>query len=106
MWMRTDVKTAAGAEFRRTEMIEKDEGPDHARSRRGQRTPHRKTVAEVDRARHDQLRDGVAGECVARFGVLAWEETHAPRSFAPLPQSSVNPSLTIAARREVFCRWL
>ena len=75
MRMRAHVESVAGAEFRRTEMIEEDERPDHARARRGQRAAHGE-VAEVDGARHDHLTDGIALIGIARLGVLAGKETH------------------------------
>ena len=59
MRMRPHVEPVAGAEFRRSEMIEEDERADHARSRGRQRAAHRE-VAEIDRARHDHLSDRVA----------------------------------------------
>ena len=61
MRMRPHVEPVAGAEFRRPEMVEEDERPDHARARRGQRAPHRKAVAEIDRARHHDVGDRLAG---------------------------------------------
>ena len=41
MRMRPHVEPGAGAEVRRPEIVEEDEGPDHARARRRQRAPHR-----------------------------------------------------------------
>ncbi len=103
MRMRPHVEAVAGAEFRRPEMVEEDERPDHARARRRQRAPHRKAVAEIDRARHHHLRDGVAGIGVARLRILAGKETHGACSFAAVGELSVNPSVTIAARLAAFC---
>ena len=37
MRVRADVEAVAGAELRRTEMIEEDEGADHARARKATR---------------------------------------------------------------------
>ncbi len=88
MRMRPHVEPVAGAEFRRPEMIEEDEGPDHARARRRQRAPHREAVAEIDGARHDHLRDGVAGIGVARLRILAGKETHARLLFNLAPGAS------------------
>ena len=76
MRMRPHVEAVAGAKFRRPEMIEEDEGPDHARARRRQRAAHREAVAEIDRARHHHLLDRLALILVAGGRVLAWEETH------------------------------
>ena len=77
MRMRPHVETGASAEFGRTEMVEKDEGPDHARARRRQRAPHREAVAEIDGARHDDVRDRLASVDVAGGGIFAGKETHA-----------------------------
>src|SRR5664279_460307 len=74
MW--PHVEAVAGLELRRAEMIEKDERPDHARTRRRQGAPHVKTIAEIDRARHHDVGDCLATKGVARFRVLAGEETH------------------------------
>ena len=70
MRMRAHVEPVAGAEFGRSEMIEEDEWPDHARARRGQGAPHGE-VAEIDGARHDHLVDGVALIGVAGGRVFA-----------------------------------
>jgi hypothetical protein len=58
MRMRPHVDAVPGAELGRPEMVEDDERPDHARAPRRQRAMHLK-AAEIDRARHDHLLDGV-----------------------------------------------
>ena len=59
MRVRPDVDAVAGLEHRRAEMVEEDEGSDHARAGRRQRAMDLK-AAEIDRARYDQLLDRVA----------------------------------------------
>src|SRR3569623_3075941 len=76
MGMRSDIESGAGAEFGRAEVIEKDEWPDHARTRRRQGAAHGEAVAEVDRAWHHDMGDGVAAIGVARLRVLAGEKAH------------------------------
>ena len=76
MRMRPHVESRAGAEFSRSEMIEEDERPDHARARRRQGAAHREAVAEVDRARHDHIGERLAAIFVARDRVLAGKEAH------------------------------
>src|SRR5580704_8294977 len=68
MRMRPDVDAIAGAEYCRSEMVEEDERPHHARARRRQRAVHLE-AAEVDRTRYDQLRDCIAGASVAESRV-------------------------------------
>src|SRR6516165_2107122 len=83
MRVRPHVDAVAGLEHRRAEMIEEDERSDHARASRRQRAMHLK-AAEIDRARYDQLRDGVARWGAAEGGVLAGEEAHGVTpSFSP-----------------------
>src|SRR6478736_3164052 len=80
--VRPHVESVARAEFGRPEMVEENEWANHARPRRGQRTPHGE-VAKVDRARHDHLGDGIALIGVTGFRVLAGEETHGQSSLFP-----------------------
>src|SRR6185437_2587919 len=80
MRMRPHIETFAGAEFGGSEMIEEDERPDHARACGGQRAAYREAVAEIDRARHYDVGDGVARVGVACLRILAGEETH---GFSP-----------------------
>src|SRR5258705_551225 len=80
MRVRAHVDALAGAEFRRSHMVEEDEGTDHAALRRGQRAADRK-AADVAGARHDHALDGIAGGRVARTGVLAGKEAHGSASW-------------------------
>src|SRR5580698_9601645 len=75
MRVRPHVDAVAGLEHCRAEMVEEDERPDHARLPRRQRAMHLE-AAEIDRARHDQLLDGVARLGIAEVGVLAGEKAH------------------------------
>src|ERR1700734_190423 len=75
MRVRPHVDAVAGLEHRRPEMVEEDERPDHARTPRRQRAMHLE-AAEIDRARYDQLLDGVARWRVAEIRVLAGEKAH------------------------------
>src|SRR5579864_7291820 len=75
MRVRPHVDAIAGLEHRRPEMVEEDERPDHARLPRRQRAMHLE-AAEIDRARHDHLRDGVARWRIAEAWVLAGEKAH------------------------------
>ncbi len=59
MRMRPHIDTFADAKDRGPEMIEEDEWADHARTRRGQRAANLQP-AEIDRARHYNMRDHVA----------------------------------------------
>src|SRR6185312_10730117 len=82
MRVRPHVHAGAAGEYRRTEMIEEDERPDHAALRRRQRAMHLE-FAEIDRARHDHVRDRIARLRIAGDGILGRKETHALTS---LPQ--------------------
>src|SRR5262249_44573993 len=62
------VETVAGAKFGWTEMVEENEGANHSRARRRQRTAHGK-APEINGAGHDHLAYG-------GLGVLAGKETH------------------------------
>jgi hypothetical protein len=53
MRMRAHVEAAAGRQLDRPELIEEDEGADHAPLRHWQHAPHREAVAEIARARED-----------------------------------------------------
>src|ERR1700681_923343 len=75
MRVRPHVDAVAGFENRRAEMIEEDERPDHARAPRGQRAMHWEP-AEIDRARHDHLLDGVTRLRIAEAWVFAGEKAH------------------------------
>ncbi len=76
MGMRPHVDPLTGAEFGRAEMIEEDEGSDHAPARVRQRAAHGE-MAEIDAARHDHEIDGVGRRCVAGRRIFAGEEAHA-----------------------------
>ena len=75
MRVRPHVDAVAGLEHRRPEMVEEDERPDHARAPRRQRAMHLE-AAEIDRARHDHLLDGVTRWRIAEVRVLAGEKAH------------------------------
>src|SRR5258708_2170432 len=75
MRVRPHVDAVAGLEHRRPEMVEEDERPDHARAPRRQRPMHLK-AAKIDRARHDELLDGIARLRVAEMRILAGENAH------------------------------
>ena len=75
MRMRPYVEAVPAFEFRRAEMIEKDEWPDRPARPVRQRPAHLKYV-EVDAARHDHGLQGVAGVTIARRGVLARKKAH------------------------------
>src|SRR5580692_388981 len=75
MRVRPHVDAVAGFEHRRPEMVEEDERPDHARATRWQRAMHLE-AAQIDRAWHDELLDGVARWRIAEAGVLAGEKAH------------------------------
>ena len=89
MRMRANVEPVACVKLRRSEMIEKDERADHACSGGRQCTPDRE-IAEIDRARHDDLGNSVALICVAGGRILAREETH-DRSYSLLSPQSEQP---------------
>jgi hypothetical protein len=69
------VDALAGAEFRRSEMIEKDERPDHAALDMRKRAPHGE-MAKIDAAGHHDEVDGVGGTLIARRRVLVRGEGH------------------------------
>ena len=73
--MRPHVDALAAAELGRPEVIEEDEGADHAALAVGQGAAHRE-AAEIDAARNDHQLDGVAGRRVAGVGVLVGGEAH------------------------------
>ena len=75
MRMRPHVDAVANAKDRRAEMIEENERPDHARARRWQSAPDLQ-AAEIDRTRHDDLRNRIARSGVAEDRVLGRKETH------------------------------
>ncbi len=76
MRMRPHIDAVAGAEHSRPEMVEENKRPDHARLRGRQRAMHLE-AAEIDRARHDDLRDRFARARIAGGGVFAGEKAHA-----------------------------
>jgi hypothetical protein len=88
--VRAHVNALARAELRRSHVIEKDEGPDHAAAGRGQRAPNGK-AAKVGGARHDHEFNCIARKRIAGLRVLGGEPTHpALRGFltvigAPYP---------------------
>ena len=82
MGMRAHVDPAADIEHRRAEMIEEDEGADHAPPGVRERAPDLK-AAEVDAARHDHVLDRLAGGDVAGRRILAGEIAHRFESSAP-----------------------
>jgi hypothetical protein len=59
-------------------VVEENKWPDHARLGGGQGAMHLEAT-EIDRARHDYLRNGVARTGVAGNGIFSWEETHGAR---------------------------
>ena len=73
--MRPHVEPGAGAEFRRTEMIEEDERADHALACRGQGAPHRE-AAEINAARNDRELDRVGARRIAERRIIGREEAH------------------------------
>jgi len=75
MGMRPHVDALAGTELDRPEMVEEDEGPDHAPFDVGQGAADRK-AAEIDAARHDHEIDGVAGRRIAGSRIRAWRKAH------------------------------
>src|SRR5689334_8851497 len=76
MRMRADVHALAGHELNRAEMVEKDEWADHLSSAVRQRAAHRKSVAEIAGARHDDKLERVAGFGVAEYGIFVGEPAH------------------------------
>jgi hypothetical protein len=50
-------------------MVEEDERPDHLPLAMRQRAAHRKAVAEIAGARHDDQIERVAGLGIAKFGI-------------------------------------
>ncbi len=76
MRVRPHVDAVAGAEHRRSEMIEEDERPDHARARRRQRAMHLE-AAEIDRcaARSAAAMASLDGAS-PNAGSLAGKEAH------------------------------
>ena len=76
MRMRAHVHALAGDELHRPEMIEEDEGPDHLPLAMRQRAPHRKSVAEIAGARHDDEIERVAGFGIAEHGIVGRLPAH------------------------------
>src|SRR5947208_3099602 len=76
MRVRPHIEAVAALEFRRAEVIEKDERPDCPTGRVRQRAADGEAVSEVDAARDDHGFEGIAGITVARGGVLAAKKTH------------------------------
>ena len=75
MGMRPHVDALAGAELDRPEMVEEDEGPDHAPLDMGQRAADRE-AAEIDAARHDHEIDGIAGGRIAGSRIRDRRKAH------------------------------
>src|SRR5258708_12568640 len=75
MRMRPQVDALAGAKFRRSEMVEEDEGADHAPIDVGQGATHRE-MAYVHAARHDHEVDRIGGLRIAGRRVLGRKEAH------------------------------
>jgi hypothetical protein len=75
MRMRPHVDALAGAENRRAEMVEKDKRTDHARPRRRQRAANLQSP-EINRARHNNLRDCIGRRRIAESRVLGWKKAH------------------------------
>src|SRR5262249_3412665 len=75
MRMRPHVEAITCAEFGWTEMIEENEGTDHACARRRQRTADGK-VTEVHGAGHDHLAYGITLIVISCLWILAGKETH------------------------------
>ena len=76
MRMRAHVHALAGDELHRPEMIEEDEGPDHLPLAMRQRAPHRKAIAEIAGARHDDEIERVAGLGIAEHGIVGGLPAH------------------------------
>ncbi len=76
--MRPHVDAVAGAEHRRSEMVEEDERADHAALRRRQCAMHLE-AAEIDRPRHDDVGDRRARPGVTGDRVFGRKETHDDR---------------------------
>src|SRR3569623_2413536 len=79
MW--PHVEALAAAEFGRAEMVEEDEGPDHARASGGKRPADGKAVAEVGGAGDDDIGYGVAGIGVAGRRVCTGGKAHVGSSM-------------------------
>ena len=89
--VRAHVDAVADQELGRPHLVEEDEGPDHLLLGRGQRAAHLE-AAEVAGARHDDVLDGVAGACVAGYGIVGRLPAHAPHILsAGPPRSSLAP---------------
>ena len=89
MRVRPHVQPLAAAEFGRAEMVEKDEGADHARAHRRQGTAHGEAVAEVRSTGDDHIGERVAGIGVAGLGVCAGGETHDGSSVVGLKPPAI-----------------
>ncbi len=98
MRMRPHVDAVAGVEHRRPEMVEEDERPDHARMPRRQRAMHLE-AAEIDRARHDHLLDGVARWRIAEAGSLPGKKLMVPSVDRSQLAFSLSPKARIVALR-------
>ena len=75
MGMRPHVDALTGAKLGRPEMIEEDEGPDHAPLGVRERAAHRE-MADVYAARHHDEVDGVSGFRIAGRRILGRKEAH------------------------------
>src|SRR3954464_9164737 len=73
--MRPHVDPLAGMEFRRAEMVEENERPDHAPLGMRKRAAHRE-MADVDAARYDNKIDGVSRARITRRRIFSGKEAH------------------------------
>src|SRR5262245_58950337 len=93
MGMRPHVDALASTKLRRSEVIEKDEGADHAPIHVGKGAAHRE-VAYVDAARHDHEVDRIGSPRIARRRVLGRKEAHRISLRCPLePRSSAGTTI-------------
>ena len=75
MRMRPHIDAFAGAKYRGPKMIEENEWTNHPRTRRGQRAADLQPT-EIDRARHDNVRDRVARWRVPERRIFGRKEAH------------------------------
>src|SRR6476659_2980342 len=88
MGMRPYVDALAGAKFSGSEVIEEDEGADHAPFDMGERAPHRE-VTDIHAPRHHYKIDGIGGSGIAGRRILGRKEAHIDilRRRPPFPSS-------------------
>ncbi len=75
MGMRPHVDALASAKLCRPEVVEKNEGADHAPIHVGKGAAHRE-MAYVHAARHDHEVDRIGGPRIARRRILGRKEAH------------------------------